>query len=505
MNHTGLASMAFLLSTAIAGVTGGPAHDSLHVLAPITHGNLTIFPIVGGVDYDTSRLLTLDEGVRAGTVIVTEQGSVQGLLRRGQPVNRGSGAAVNQLVLINNSDRPLLLLAGEIVAGGHQDRVIGADRLVLPNSDPIDLSVFCVEPGRWVGRSEQFNSMKSQMAQPSVRVPAMAAKDQHQVWNQVAEARKAVIASSQTVEVASAAPIASATPSLVTGDFTGTLTDPSGAVVPNATVTLRNNRTGATRTTTTNSNGSYRFSLMQPGSYTLGATASGFSKTETMATINAGQATVGDVRLAVGSSSQSVNMSAGVPLVQADNDTMLTNFDQNFVGNAPNGGNDLGHAVGGTTSYAQTMAIPKVQATIDNAVGNYESIREQLKRDGAKGVVVAINGKLVWVDLFASNDLLMRYWQKLVRSYAAESLTSSGEKGQVDQKSAQQFLSRMSGSREVVETEAGIYRRAEITGDNYKVFSITALMPKTDFDVHVAKMTYDPEAGKAFPPAIMVR
>lgn len=396
MNHMGLASLAFLLSTAIAGVSGGPTHDSLHLLAPITHGNLTIFPIVGGADHDTSGFLTLDEGVRAGTVIVTEQGSVQGLLRRGQTVNRGAGAAVNQLVLINNSDRPLLLLAGEIVTGGKQDRVIGADRLVPPNSDPIDLSVFCVEPGRWVGHSEQFSSMKSQMAQPSVRVPAMAAKDQHQVWNQVAEARKAVIASSQAVEVTSA-----------------------------------------------------------------------------------------------------------VPLVQTDNGDLSTNLSQNVVVNAPNGGTDL--ASHPTTSYAATMAIPKVQATIDNAAGNYENIRERLKKDGAKGVVVAINGKLVWVDLFASNDLLMRYWQKLVRSYAAESLTSAGEKGQVDQKAAQAFLDRMSGSREVVETEAGIYRRAEITGDNYKVFSITALMQKTDFDVHIAKMTYDTETGKAVRPAIMVR
>jgi hypothetical protein len=225
--------------------------------------------------------------------------------------------------------------------------------------------------------------------------------------------------------------------------------------------------------------------------------------------VEASRATVVDVGLPVGAKSQTVEVSSAAPLVQSDNADLATNFDQNVVANRPNGGNDLSHVVGGViggaTSYAKTMAMPKVQATIDNAVGNYESIRDQLKRDGAKGVVVAINGKLVWVDLFASNDLLMRYWQKLVRSYAAESLTSSGQKGQVDQKSAQEFLSRMSGSREVVETEAGIYRRAEITGDNYKVFSITALIPKTDFDVHIAKMTYDAEAGKVFQPAIMVR
>jgi hypothetical protein len=64
-----------------------------------------------------------------------------------------------------------LLLAGEIVTSGRQDRVIGDDRLVPARSDPIDLSVFCVEPGRWVAHSQQFGSMKSQMAQRKFRFP----------------------------------------------------------------------------------------------------------------------------------------------------------------------------------------------------------------------------------------------------------------------------------------------------------------------------------------------
>ena len=61
--------------------------------------------------------------------------------------------------------------------------------------------------------------------------------------------------------------------SLVSGDLTGTVTDPSGAVVPNATVTLKSDATGATRTTTTNANGAYRFSLLPPGSYTVSVAA----------------------------------------------------------------------------------------------------------------------------------------------------------------------------------------------------------------------------------------
>ena len=75
--------------------------------------------------------------------------------RRRTPV-RIDGAQVNQLVLVNNSKRPLILLAGEIVTGGKQDRVIGKDRIIPAESDPIDLGVFCVEPGRWTGSSDRF-------------------------------------------------------------------------------------------------------------------------------------------------------------------------------------------------------------------------------------------------------------------------------------------------------------------------------------------------------------
>ena len=71
--------------------------------------------------------------------------------------------------------------------------------------------------------------------------------------------------------------------------------------------------------------------------------------------------------------------------------------------------------MGGTTC-TRRMAAPPVQAKIDSLAGDYNGVLSELKKTGAKGVVVAINGELVWADLFASNDLLLRYWQKLVRS-----------------------------------------------------------------------------------------
>src|ERR1700719_5355142 len=105
----------------------GPSSSAFKILEPIGHGNLTVFPVVAPTSYATGEFLTLDEGLRSGEVVVTEYGNVRGLLRRHPTpaVQRESGAEVNRLVLVNNSKRPLLLLAGESVTGGKQDRAIG--------------------------------------------------------------------------------------------------------------------------------------------------------------------------------------------------------------------------------------------------------------------------------------------------------------------------------------------------------------------------------------------
>src|SRR5664279_5674646 len=181
------APMIFALLTATLACAGVPAHE-YKVLPPVTKGNLSLFPFVGGPEANTGHLLTLDEGVRSGAVVVTETGALHGMVRPSPHYPQNLSGEVNRLVLVNNSDRPLLLLAGEVVTGGKQDRVIGVDRIVPPKSGPIDLSVFCVEPGRWVASSDHFGSMKSQMAQPSVRTPAMADRNQQSVWAQVGSA-----------------------------------------------------------------------------------------------------------------------------------------------------------------------------------------------------------------------------------------------------------------------------------------------------------------------------
>src|SRR5215475_14172157 len=183
----------------ILRVDAGNATSNYSVLAPISKGKLTIFPIVAQVTHDTSDFITLDDGIRSGDVIVTEAGNlnVRPLVRsqRHYVPERGSGAQVNQLVLVNNSKHPLILLAGEIVTGGKQDRIIAKDRIIPAGGDPVDLSVFCVEPGRWTGTTAKFQAMSvPQMAQPSIRYNAMAEKSQQKVWDEVGRSRERVMA-----------------------------------------------------------------------------------------------------------------------------------------------------------------------------------------------------------------------------------------------------------------------------------------------------------------------
>ena len=358
--------VAGLLSSTSPTRAGEVAPAEYKVLDPIRHGSLTIFPVTGPKSHDTAEFLTLDEGLKSGEVVVTEAGNVRGLVRRhSSPAMQHDSAEVNRLVLVNNSKRPLLLLAGEIVAGGKQDRVIGKDRIVPAESDPVDLSVFCVEPGRWVASSEKFGASGAMyagkavaggtlMAQPSVRAKAMGDQNQSAVWAEVAKQREAI----------------------------------------------------------------------------------------------------------------SVEMAAGSPNVPA--------------------------AIGSTTSYARVMENEEVKKQVDEVARpieqEYQSVIRQLKDRNAVGVVVAVNGRVIWADIFASTALLEKYWPKLVRSYASEAVVSRAKGAEVTGKQAQSFLNNMEGRRETIENEPGVYRHTEVNGEGFKAFALTSLLPKTGFDLHVAKM-----------------
>jgi hypothetical protein len=292
--------------------------------------------------------------------------------------NYDRGDEVNTLVLVNHSKRPLLLLAGEIVTGGKQDRIVAKDRIVPAGADPIDLGVFCIEPGRWTESSSTFgvagkSGAKSFMVQPAVRERAMVDQDQQQVWNSVGGAIS-------QMEVAAAPPVS------------------SGRSAPG---------------------GMFRRSL-------------------------------------------------------------------------------------GTSSYAKAMQDSDVSEKVDEAAAPVMNAREQvlaqLRDEHAVGVVVAVRGEIIWADLFANTDLLSRYWTKLVRSYAAESLTEGDDHPAPTAADAQRFLDAPSGGTENSEGEVGIYRYRELKSIRTETFVLESLLPGAAYDVHLSKMKLRGEESQVVKP-----
>jgi len=187
LGMTAFGGLAFVGS--VPGSPAAPAsrpEGEWRLLDPVTYENISVFPVVSSYSQDTSPFLTLEEGLAAGEVMVSEQGAV-GIVRNRDPRYLGPtervAASVNQLVLINRSKRPLLLLAGELVSGGKQDRVIGKDRIVPVGAPPLSLDVFCVEHGRWTG-SAQFAAANT-IVHPSVRESAAVDQAQTKVWESV--------------------------------------------------------------------------------------------------------------------------------------------------------------------------------------------------------------------------------------------------------------------------------------------------------------------------------
>ncbi len=369
-----VAVVAWFLGSGV-NAAGGPVEAQggpYRVLAPIKSGNLLLFPVVraDGRSTGDTPFITLDEGLKSGDVEVTEAGRARGLVRPRGPQaaqdNYDRGDEVNTLVLVNHSKRPLLLLAGEIVTGGKQDRIVAKDRIVPADADPIDLGVFCIEPGRWTESSATFgaagkSALKSFMVQPAVRERAMVDQDQQQVWNSVG----------------------------------GAISHMEAAASPPA--------------------------------------------------------------------------SAGAPQ-----------------------GEGSYHRTLGTSSYAKAMQDSAVSEKVDEAAAPVMNAREQvlaqLRDEHAVGVVVAVRGEIIWADLFANTDLLSRYWTKLVRSYAAESLTEGEDHPASTVADAQRFLDAPSGGTENSESEVGIYRYRELKSGGAETFVLESLLPGTGYDVHLSKM-----------------
>jgi len=134
-----------------------PLDGRLSLGKAAVYRNLALFPIYDSGAKIGDEYITLDEGLKAGAVKVKES---------------KDGGTVNTLYVTNSGKKPLYIMAGEVVLGGQQDRTLGRDQIVSAGKKDVPVTVFCVEHGRWSGRSE-FGQSAPTVAGKDIRAYAM--------------------------------------------------------------------------------------------------------------------------------------------------------------------------------------------------------------------------------------------------------------------------------------------------------------------------------------------
>ena len=128
---------------------------------------------------------------------------------------------------------------------------------------------------------------------------------------------------------------------ITTGELAGTVTDPSGAVVANAPVQLKNLDEGSVNNQNTTSSGYYHFSYLKPGNYSVTVSAPGFQASEKKVIVALGAAASANFTLGVGSSSTTVEVTTGAQAIETEDANLTANFNSRQIEMLPNAGNDL--------------------------------------------------------------------------------------------------------------------------------------------------------------------
>lgn len=153
--------------------------------------------------------------------------------------------------------------------------------------------------------------------------------------------------------------------SIVTGAISGTVADPSGAVIVGASLTLKNNATGESLTTTSGGTGGYQFTLLTPGTYSLVVTQTGFKQASEAVEVHLGQISTVNLKMEVGSGTITVEVTGQGALLQTEDANISTNFDTRQVQNVPNPGGDI-------TNIAQTAPGVSMNTT-GSGYGNFSA------------------------------------------------------------------------------------------------------------------------------------
>jgi hypothetical protein len=209
-----------------------------------------------------------------------------------------------------------------------------------------------------------------------------------------------------------------------TGTISGTVTDPSGAVIPGATVVVRNEGTGLERTTPTNSDGGYQFPALPVGSYRVEVRAKGMrSELLTGLVLHVSQIAVQNLKLEVAKASEVVTVSSEAPVIDAGTMTVGEVINQRTVQEIPLNGRhfvDLGLLLAGTVTPPQngflTAPLRGQGSFAINTAGNREDT-----------VNFLING--VNLNDMANGQITFQPSINTVQEFKADNSTYSAENG----------------------------------------------------------------------------
>jgi hypothetical protein len=160
-------------TTSVSSVPAGLMIGDYELGAPIMAGNVSVIPVMAkNIPDQKGDEITLSEAKKLGLVEIIEIPGQE---------------EVGKLRVHNKSDRPLLLIGGELLLGGKQDRIVVHD-VIIPPGLTQDVDVNCVERGRWEGETKHFDY--SSKIVPSTIRDAAAYEDQTKVWESVGSVNK---------------------------------------------------------------------------------------------------------------------------------------------------------------------------------------------------------------------------------------------------------------------------------------------------------------------------
>ncbi|HEY7679439.1 MAG TPA: TonB-dependent receptor [Terriglobia bacterium] len=201
-----------------------------------------------------------------------------------------------------------------------------------------------------------------------------------------------------------------------TANLNGRATDPTGAVIPGAQISVRNTATGATRSTSSDESGEYQFIGLPPGRYELAVKATGFKELKSEIVLTIGQEAIFNAGLQVEGSTTVVEVEGGTETIETGRTSVAETVDQRRIESLPiNGRNYINFTL--TTSQAARDSAPSIGAAPTSGLnfGGQRARSNHVSVDGADATDNSVNGVRATVSQEAVQE-----FQLQVSNYNAE-------------------------------------------------------------------------------------